>query len=227
MRRDGEVDAEVTGAQGAERKLTQPLGNVVYLILVFSVGLVLIGLLGAAGNRHVTIFGFGHESACTDVPMNGLTNNGGKLLAHMRPGTFSSASQAYVCANQPTLRQRVLVTLAQAPAAALYLVVLMLLLRLLRAVRQKGPFAVVITRQLRFLAWFILAGSLAVAAGQGAATSLFASTVVTDPVPVASNAINGAIGGLFTPLIIACGLLTLARVIRVGARMNDDLAGTV
>jgi hypothetical protein len=29
------------------------------------------------------------------------------------------------------------------------------------------------------------------------------------------------------PLLIACGLLTLARVIRVGARMSDDLAGTV
>ena len=45
--------------------------------------------------------------------------------------------------------------------------------------------------------------------------------------PVASNAVNGLINGLLLPALIACGLLTLARVIRVGTRMSDDLAGTV
>lgn len=42
-----------------------------------------------------------------------------------------------------------------------------------------------------------------------------------------SHAIAAGLGVLFVPLLIACGLLTLARVIRVGARMSDDLAGTV
>jgi uncharacterized membrane protein len=132
-----------------------------------------------------------------------------------------------VCANQPTAGQRLLVTLGQAPSNVFYVAVLMLLWHLLRAVRREGPFAVVISRRLRFLAWFILAGSLAVAAGQEVAKSYFAGTVVTDPVPIASNAITAATNGLVPALIIACGLLTLARVIRAGARMNDDLAGTV
>jgi uncharacterized membrane protein len=132
-----------------------------------------------------------------------------------------------VCTNQPTAGQRLLVTLGQAPSNVFYVAVLMLLWHLLRAVRREEPFAVVISRRLRFLAWFILAGSLAVAAGQEVAKSYFAGIVVTDPVPIASNAITAATNGLVPALIIACGLLTLARVIRAGARMNDDLAGTV
>jgi hypothetical protein len=227
MRRDGEVDAELTGAQGGEPRLTQPLGNLVYMILVFVAAIVVTGLVGAVANSHVIIYGFGHGSACTHVSLNGLMQSGGTALAHMRPATFSSADQVNLCANQPTMGQRLLVTLGQAPSNVFYLAVLMLLWQLLRAVRREGPFALVISQRLRFLAWFILVGSLTIAAGQEVAKSFFAATIVTDPVPIASNAINAVISGLFPPLIIACGLLTLARVIRVGVRMNDDLAGTV
>jgi hypothetical protein len=132
-----------------------------------------------------------------------------------------------LCANKPTIGQRTLATLTEAPAAALYLAILVLLWQLLRTVRNAGPFAVLVARRLRFLAWFILAGSLAVAAGQGVAQSVFASTVVTDSVPIASNAIIGVINGLLLPALVACGLLTLARMIRVGNQMSEDLAGTV
>jgi hypothetical protein len=51
--------------------------------------------------------------------------------------------------------------------------------------------------------------------------------VVTGSVPAVRDAVNAGIAVLFVPLLIACGLLTLARVIRAGARMSDDLAGTV
>jgi hypothetical protein len=84
-----------------------------------------------------------------------------------------------------------------------------------------------VRKRLRFLAWFILAGSLAVAAGEAVARSVFASTVVTDSVPIVDNAINEVINGSVLPVLIACGLLTLARMIRVGNQMSEDLAGTV
>ncbi len=86
---------------------------------------------------------------------------------------------------------------------------------------------IMVARRLRFLAWFILAGSVAVAAGESLARNVLASTVVTDHVPVVANMINNVIDSLVLPVLITCGLLTLARVIRVGARMSDDLAGTV
>jgi hypothetical protein len=129
--------------------------------------------------------------------------------------------------NQPTVGQRMLVTLTQAPAFALYVALLLLLWQLLRTVGSAGPFDLIVSRRLRFLAWFILAGSLVVAAAQSAARSLFASTVVTNSVPMAGNVTRDLISALFTPLLIACGLLTLARVIRIGTQMSEDLAGTV
>jgi hypothetical protein len=66
-----------------------------------------------------------------------------------------------------------------------------------------------------------------VTVGQSAAQSAFVSTVVTSSVPAARNAAEAGLAIIFVPLLIAFGLLTLARVIRVGAQMSDDLAGTV
>jgi hypothetical protein len=143
------------------------------------------------------------------------------------PDPEAHPAELNLCANQPTLGQRALVTLTQAPATVLYLAVLVLLWQLLRTIGRTGPFVLLVARRLRFLAWFILAGSVVVAAGEGLAQNVFASTVVTDRVPIAANVINNVIDGLVLPVLINCGLLTLARVIRVGARMSDDLAGTV
>ena len=222
-------DLDIVSAADANRKLTQPLGGVVSVILRLFAGLLLVGLILVPWDHGVSLFGLGSGSACANVPLNGLTQIGsGSVLAHMRPETFASAGgQVWLCANNPTIGQRTLVTLADAPSAVLYLAILVLLWQLLRTIAKAGPFAVLVARRLRFLAWFILAGSLVVAAGESTAQSVFTSTVVTDPVPIAANAINAVINSLFLPVLIACGLLTLARVIRVGTRMSDDLAGTV
>ena len=123
--------------------------------------------------------------------------------------------------------QRVLVFLTFVPTLALSLAVLLLLGQLLRTVRTDGPFALIVARRLTFLGWFVLAGSLVVAVGESVAQSAFVSTVLTGPVPAASRAFKAGIAAIWAPLLIACGLLTLARVIRVGAQMSDDLTGTV
>jgi hypothetical protein len=163
------------------------------------------------------------------VPLNGLSETGGgSRLANLRPeSSAGTGGQVSLCADHPTVGQRALVTLTQAPAAVLYLAILLLLWQLVRTIRRGGPFAVLVARRLRFLAWFILAGSAVITAGQSMAQSAFTSTIVTDPVPVDSNVTSALSGGLALPVLIACGLLTLARVIRVGARMSEDLAGTV
>jgi len=214
-------------SEKANRKLTQPLGGVVSVVLRLIAGVMALGLILIPWN-HVSIFGCGSGPACADVPINGLSGTGGGGLAHLRPGTYAgTGSRVFVCANRPSLGQQTLVTLTEAPTAFLYVAILLLLWQLLRTVLRDGPFAVLVAGRLRFLAWFILVGALFVTAGQAVARSVFASTIVTDSVPVAANAISDAINGVLPPVLIACGLLTLARVIRVGARMSDDLAGTV
>jgi hypothetical protein len=233
MKRDKAVagpDPVALAGVRANWKLTEPLGCAVSFILMFSVTLVAAVLLTSPWTKSsIDFYGFTAGPACANVPLNGLSETGGgSTIAHLRPQTSAgSTGQVSLCASHPTFGQRTLVTLTQAPAAVLYLAILLLLWQLIRTIRRDGPFADLVARRLRFLAWFILAGSAAVAAGQSIAQSAFASTIITDSVPADSNVVGALTDGLVLPVLITCGLLTLARVMRVGARMRDDLAGTV
>lgn len=232
MPQDAEFPS-IARASKARRKLTQPLENTVFMILVGLVTLLLVGLAGTIWDSHTSMFGLGSNPVCTNAPLNGITlgEAANNLLPHLRHGASSYPSAIGVCASRPTARQRTLVTLTEAPTALLYLAILLLLGQLLRTVRRAGPFAPAIARRVRFLGWFILGGYLAVTVGQSVAQSYFVYSVVIDQIPVVSTAIstavNAVLAGIFPPVLIACGLLTLARVMRVGAQMNDDLAGTV
>jgi Protein of unknown function (DUF2975) len=223
-------DADAFAAVRANWKLSEPLGGIVSFILLFT-AIVVVGVLLTSpwSASSIDFYGFKTGPACASVPLNGLfETGGGSTIADLRPqASAGTGEQVSLCANHPSFGQRALVTLTEAPAAVLYLAILLLLWQLVRTIRQDGPFAVLVARRLRFLAWFILAGSAVITAGQSMAQSAFASTVVTDPVPVGSNVAGALTDGLVLPALLACGLLTLARVIRAGARMADDLAGTV
>ena len=203
-------------------KLVQPLGGAVKFILILAAVLLGIVLVFAVFGT-IQLGGLGSGPACLAVHLNDITVTG----AHLRPGTTASAGTVSLCASHPTAGQRMLSGLTWIPAVALYLAVIGLLAQLVRTVRSGGPFAHVIARRLRFLGWFVLAGSLIVVTGQSAAQSAFVSTLLTSSVPAVRNAGEAGLAVIFVPLLIACGLLTLARVIRAGAEMNDDLAGTV
>ena len=220
-------DLDAVPELGTEPKLTQPLGGAVKFILILAAGLLAIVLIFAVFGQ-IQLFGLGSGSACADARANGIALSAvAGPLAHLRAGVSSGGGQLLLCASHPTTGQRLLVALTWVPTVAFFLAVVLLLGQRLRVIRSAGPFAVTVARRVRFLGWFVLAGSLLVTAGQNVAQSAFVSTVVTGSVPAAHNAVNAGIGVLFVPLLIACGLLTLARVIRVGARMSDDLAGTV
>ena len=147
----------------------------------------------------------------------------------------SSAADVSVCAAHPTLSQRFLVTLTQAPSTLLALGVLVMLMLIIQAVRRNGPFDLSVTRRLRFLAWFGLLAALGVNALQGYGAAAFSATAQRQPpgsldpitVPVGLDTFNALFSNLLPLLLVMCGLLTLARIIRIGAQMHDDLAGTV
>jgi hypothetical protein len=220
------------------RKVTQPLsGTVSVIIRLILLGLILPVVISVLNHGRVGLFGFGPPFACATVTMNGLLESGSQPLPHVRPGMSSSPSTADLCAQHPAFGQRMLVTLIQAPGDLLWITVLVLLLLLIRAARRNGPFDLSVTRRVRFLAWFILVASVIVTAVQAVAAAEFTATA--DPnqvrgsldtmgVPVVQDTINAVIAMSWIPLLlVVCGLLTLARIIRIGAQMHDDLAGTV
>ena len=218
-------DLDAAPDRGAERKLTQPLGGAVKFTLVLLAVLVFAVLL-------IAFLPHGQTQTQTKAQLfecvrpNGIAATA-TAVSHLRPGATVGAYTVQLCASHPTAGQRVLVFLTFVPTFAFYLAVILLLGQLLRTVRTAGPFALIVTQRLFFLGWFVLAGSLVVAVGQSVAQSAFVSTVLTGPVPAVRDASEAGFSALWAPLLIACGLLTLARVIRVGAQMSDDLTGTV
>jgi hypothetical protein len=220
-----QADLDTAPERGATQKLIQPLGGAVRFISVLA-ALMLAFVLVVAIFGKIELGGLGSGPACSAVRLNGIAVTG-PAVARLRPGATASGGTVTLCASRPTVGQRVLVGMTWIPAVALYLAVVVLLGQLLSRVRRAGPFAVMVARRLRFLGWFVLAGSVTVAVGQSVARSAFVSTVITGPVPAVRNAAEAGLAVVLLPLLIACGMLTLARVIRVGAMMSDDLAGTV
>ena len=219
---------ELPDSDEARRRLTQPLGGVLYFFAMLVTAFVLLGLFALAfGSHSVTILGFGHGPACASVSLNGVPIEGsGPTIPGLRPGASALTVPSSVCVTQPSAGQRALSILTTLPSALLYLAIVVLVFRLLIVVRSLGPFVVPVVSRLRFLAWFLLIGSVAATVTQNIAAAEFLASAVNQPVPVAGDALTG-VSHLWVPLLGACALLTLARIMRTGARMQDDLAGTV
>ncbi len=218
-------DLDAAPDLGPDRKLTQPLGAAVKFILVLA-GVLLSVVVIFAVFGTIELGGLGSGPACSGVHLNGIAVTG-PAVARLMPGATASGGTVSLCASHPTTGQRMLVGLTWIPTVALYLAIILQLGQLLRVARAAGPFAAIVAQRLRFLGWFVLAGSLVAVVAQSVAQSAFVSTVVTGSVPAMRNAAEAGLAVIFVPLLVACGLLTLARVIRVGAQMSDDLAGTV
>ena len=223
-----EPPPDTIDAPETHRRLTEPLEGALWLMLALVVATLSVSVISAATSRSPIIFGFGGRVTCASAPLNGLNfEYHGNTQFNLGPGRTAAPDSMELCASHPTLGQRTLVTLTEAPTYALYLAVLVLLWLLVLTVRRHGPFAAGVSRRLRGLGWFILAGGLATTAGESAARGYYAATVVGHPVLVPTYVVNDVLRSLIPLALIACGLLTLARIIRAGARMCDDLAGTV
>jgi hypothetical protein len=210
------------------RKVTWPLEGALWLMLALVGATLAVGVINTATSGGAVWFGFGGHVTCVSAPLNGLNvdlpGNSETQFAH---GGSASADSLELCAAHPNFRQRVMVTLTEAPAYGLYLAVLVLLWLLVLAVRRHGPFARRVSGRLRALGWLILAGTLATVGGQAAARAEFAATVINHSVPVATFVINGVLTSLIPLMLIVCGLFTLARIVRLGGQLHDDLSGTV
>ncbi len=120
--------------------------------------------------------------------------------------------------------QRIWYTLIMLPGILLFVGVLLLAYRLIRAAERDGIYTSATARRLRTLGWFLLAGALVKMVMEMVAANRLLATMVTNEV--------GWIGPIrwqipWMVLLIATGLLTFARIMWTGAGMRDELQGTV
>jgi len=127
----------------------------------------------------------------------------------------------------PSISQRILYTLTDLPSILVWGTVLLLIWLIIRQARRTSPFTVRVAVAMRRLGWLIIAGGAAAAALQGFATDQLLNTMLVAHDDVA-DALTQPIHALVpVPVLAGAALLTFARIIRLGASMDDDLKGTV
>jgi hypothetical protein len=113
------------------------------------------------------------------------------------------------------------------PGLLVWACVLFLLWRVIGAARRTGPFTAGVARAMRRLGWVIIVGSVTAAVVQGFALELLLNTLLAIPDHF-GDAITAPIHALLpVPALAGAALLTFARVIRLGAAMDDEIKATV
>ncbi|MEU4542199.1 DUF2975 domain-containing protein [Nonomuraea dietziae] len=145
----------------------------------------------------------------------------------VKEGTEFAHPLPQICKDDSSLGIQLLYQTSRFATPLVLLAALFLLDRLIRGARRKSAFDGVVVRRLWFLGVFLVAGTLA--------SSLFTTIVETGLAvwmvagPVDDVAEMALFGWVFpwASLIAGLGLVVMSKVVRVGAHMREELAGTV
>ena len=221
----------------SRRRLVQPLGGILLFVGVLTLVVLLfvgVGSLIGGGMPVVLPLSYptgGWHSICADASINGMSFNGdGQTLvgAHAMVSAGGVSDPLSVCVMKASGRQRALVYLASAPLTLFKLALFALVAWLLIVARREGPFVPRVHRMLWFLGWFVIAGSIAVSVARDAGGAYFLASAVSVPVPVRDDVVSALYDAVLSvPVLAGCAVLTLARIMRAGSLMRDDLEGTV
>jgi hypothetical protein len=235
MRGDRRVPADSVTDR---RRLVQPLGGIVLFVGVLALVALLFAGLGTVTGSGMQVQlplsypAGGWQSVCADASINGMSFNGnGQTLvgAHGTTSVSGPSNPMSVCVIYATGSQRALAYLGSAPPTVLKLAIFALVAWLLLVARRKGPFAPRVHRMLVVLGWLVIAGSAVATFAHEVAGAYFLASAVNVPVPVKADVISAVYDAVLgsSSLLVGCALLTLARIMRAGSLMRDDLEGTV
>lgn len=195
---------------------------------------MLLGLivLGFAAVIATTIFGsgsylgFGHTAAIcadTDSVSSGTDSQG--LIGQARPGVDLMTNGYHLCVLHPSAAQRLWYTLEELPTTLLLVGSVLLVYLLVRNAARHGIYTDAIAGRLRGLGWFLLVGSLIQPAlVQIGRLKLLHSMIANSGGELGSGVTYEPILSL---LFTGLGILSFARIMRIGVTMHEDLEGTV
>jgi hypothetical protein len=205
---------------------TEPLESVT----AFFGLLLLIAALAGAG---LVLFQPGagsFSSVCVNAPSVSMSDSGWQPVSGFtaRPGAaLAVAGQLQACLNHPGAGQWLLYYLMLVPSALVWAGVIVLLWLMMRTARREGPFTLGVAAAMRRLGWLILGGSVVASVIHAVALSQLLVMMMNAPSPWVGPAWGAVRGVAPVPLLAGAALLTLARVIRLGSAMDDEIKGTV
>lgn len=210
---------------GTTRNPLEPLTSVTTVLL----GLIAVGFAAVVASTVFgtgSILGFGRSAVvCADTGdlTAGSATDG--LDAQLRSGVDLMANGFRLCAAHPTIGQRLWYALEMLPTTVLFVGGILLAYLLVRNAARNGIYTDAIAGRLRVLGWFLLAGSLI----QGVISPMAADKLLDTMITGSSGPLSaGAPYQLTWPVLLTgVGVLSFARIMRIGATMQEDLEGTV
>jgi Protein of unknown function (DUF2975) len=214
------------------QKLTEPLettaavfGSLFAAVLIVAAVATLVGT-GSLG-------GLGHTQVCVTDPSISGGNSDASPFTHVYAAKHGAQLQPptaplSVCATHPGLGLHLLYSLTVIPQTLLWGGILLLLWRLLVIARRSGPFTARVATAMQVLGWYIIAGAFLAAAIEQLATVLLFDALVAPAPEGIGEVVVAALRALVpVPALAGAALLTFARIVRLGAAMEDEIQGTV
>ncbi|XUL92732.1 DUF2975 domain-containing protein [Streptomyces galilaeus] len=215
---------ESTGAKsGSTGSPLEPMAGVVTALCALTAVFLVLKTFAAVGIGGA--FGWGDGSVCATDPS---TQVGGEdwSIRTMKPGPgIEVLFTPRYCDSSPSGGARLLSTLTELPSSAFWIGALFLLYRVIRAARQDGPYTVRTAGRLHLLGWYLAVGSIVCHVTESVAgAALLNSLRATDHRPLLYDIDHGI---PYFALLTGIGLLSLARIMRVGTAMREDLEGVI
>jgi hypothetical protein len=222
----------LTPRNRAPRNQLQPLVTVVtwvFWIAVLATATTVIRNLTGQGPLFGAHIG-GPAPSLPGICLNAaqtLLQHTGSGLSHsgLSAGVHASSDTVNVCAAHPTGGQALAAAVTALPINLLRLGALYLAMRLARSTARDGVYTTQAARLLLILGWWLLAGGLVATVTEAFARLNLLGQLVTWPVDWGQWPVAWSVS--WPVAWIGLGLITFARVMRIGAGMRADLEGTV
>lgn len=210
------------------RNPLEPMSTAVAATVTLIAGLMGAGVLGALFMDGVHVLGIGDKLVCV-MDTTTTVSVGEAPAGGFRPTPGASvdlSAHPNYCTEAASTVQSLLNTATHLAPFVFTVGALLLVVQLIRSAKRDGLYTAQTAERLRRLGWWLLAGSVL--------TAIAVSTAETALIDSLSRAGDiSVVSGLwswdapFMAILTGLGVLSFARIMRVGITMREDLDGTV
>ncbi len=213
--------------EGVAKQKAAKVRNPLEPLATFNWMVLCLLVIGFAGGVILTLFGSGSilgwgHSAYICVSTQGMSANtaGGPFDLHPHSGVGVGSTGLRLCADKPSAGQRWWYTLENLPGTVTAIVVVLITFLALRLAQRHGLYTPGIASRLRLLGWFLVADSVLRPTIEVYASHKLWATMADASMPTQWDPV-------WPFLFAGLALLSLARIMRVGSAMREDLEGVV
>lgn len=211
------------------RNPLEPISTAVMAVLTLVATLMGMGLLGALFADNMSVLGVGEKFVCVTDTTTTIGVDEQQHVPAFRPApgaSFHMDAHPGYCTEAPSTVQSLLNTATHLAPFVFVVGALLLALRLIRSATRDGLYTTQTAERLRGLGWWLLAGSvLAAIATSMAEKALVASLSLDSDISAVSGLLSWDVP--LMAILTGLGVLSFARIMRVGVTMREDLDGTV